>query len=439
MLYYFFQLRHPIAILALTALAGTVMAFRIGLLSKGKTQLLLVGLFLLAAIHFTRAGSGHNGRNLHFNEFTHYYFGGKYFKEVGYTKLYQAIAVGLEETGLAKLESIRNLEDKSHYVSREQFMMQAELTRNLFSPARWEELKQDLIAFQTATGQQVTWQQALRDAGYNVSPAGVLSSRIFTWISPKFFHLITSIDVALFLAIMALLAWSFGSVAMLAAGSLVMLFPSGTFAIFDYSGGSCLRLLWVFWLTLGFALYRRHPLASGGAFALAALERIFPAAFAVAAVIISVSHIFSSSSRADLKRPITWRHPVLLIAGEVGVGAAILIISASTWPGSWRAFFPYILNHSQTFLFTNHFGWWRAIAFYPGIAEIAFSPNNPEIFADWSRYLRERVQWPYFRVLALGIGGTIWLRSARILPAAAAIGLMGLRLSSWRLFRRITI
>jgi hypothetical protein len=108
-----------------------------GVLRRRATGWLLAGLCTFGVWQYPFFGALHAGRLIHPNEFTHYYFGGKYFDEIGYQKFYIAIAVGLEEATGSPVDRVRDLENKGGYISRAEFIAQAPAIKSRFTPARW--------------------------------------------------------------------------------------------------------------------------------------------------------------------------------------------------------------------------------------------------------------------------------------------------------------
>ena len=115
-------------------------------------------------------------------------------------------------------------------------------------------------------------------------------------------------------------------------------------------------MLWVFWLTLGLFFYRRNqPLWAGVAFALATTDRLFPGAFAAAAVVVSAAAAWRTSRSVRILEPGPWRFVVLLVAGGVLAVVVGVAVPELIWPGAWRSFAANISEHTH-YLFSNHFG-----------------------------------------------------------------------------------
>lgn len=410
---------------ALLTLAVVAALNHQGVLRRRVTGWLLAGLCTFGVWQYPFFGALHAGRNIHPNEFTHYYFGGKYFDEIGYQKFYIAIAIGLEEATGSPVDRVRDLENKGGYISRAEFIAKAPAIKSRFTPARWRAFVSDLRELaQKIPG--FTYQTTLLDAGFNGSPTWVLFSRLITWIPPAHAYFVTSVDVLLTAGAVCLLGIAFGWPEALMGLALFLYFPSGAFSTFDWTGGSVLRLLWVFWLTLGLFFYRRNqPLWAGVAFALATLDRLFPGAFAAAAVIVPAVEAWRTSRSFRIFKPGPWRFVVLLAAGGVLAAAVSGSIPELLWPGAWRGFAANISEHTH-YLFSNHFGWSKVAAFYPEQGDVVFSNLTPRIFADWSAAMLLRTHWPFFVVSGFVVWALIWIFSPLRLPAEAAICLMGL-------------
>lgn len=421
------SLSHPICLLALTILAFfALFGNELKRASERYKQLWLLALALFGLWQYTMFGQFIASRHLHVHDFSHYFLGGKYFEELGYKNLYRAWALGLEEGLSIKVEQIRNLRDKSKYENWEEVKLHSDEIRGLFSPLRWRNFVSDIRGLHKVAP-EADWAKMVRDAGFNPSPAWLLFSRCFSWISPSLWIVLSSIDAILLAACFCFLGRTFGWTNSLFGLCLVFYFPSGEFSSYRWTGGSFLRWSWLFWLTLGFcALQRKWMLIAGFAFAIAGLERLFPIGFALGAFISTCAAAFRSCGFAGIKTPSQneWRHALALGFGGTMGACAVYLATEMLWPGSWMGFVSSIQGHTQ-FLFTNHFGWWRAISFYPEMGKIGFSENVPSIFADWSQIMAQRLYWPFFMVWMVFVLISIWILGPMRLPPLASAILMG--------------
>src|SRR6478735_117191 len=152
----------------------------------------------------------------HRHEFYHYYLGSKFFKEIGYTELYECTAVAEVELGRGAAVAKRDLRDlhvnlikpiKDTYV-----LSNPEKCKNKFSAARWEDWKKDVDWFyHSSVGSY--WDNMQKDHGYNPPPVWGMTGKLFASIAPAgdtFFNILSMIDVALHVGIVLLFYWAFG-------------------------------------------------------------------------------------------------------------------------------------------------------------------------------------------------------------------------------------
>src|SRR5262245_23637537 len=101
-------------------------------------RVIIVSAILFSSAVFHNVGSIRGGTFVHYGEMFHYYLGTKYFKEVGYYDLYNAVVTADSEQGNA-LADVPFLTDLRTYqnIQRETVLRDAVRVRNLFSEERW--------------------------------------------------------------------------------------------------------------------------------------------------------------------------------------------------------------------------------------------------------------------------------------------------------------
>src|SRR5262245_6228613 len=138
-----------------------------------RTKIIVVSAILFSAAVFHDAGGLRGGTFVHYGEMFHYYLGSKYFKELGYYELYNAVVTADTEQGNA-LADIPFLTDLRTYknIQRETVLGDAVRVRGLFSEERWNSFKDDVSFFKTATGMPRSpgLRALVMDHGYNASP-----------------------------------------------------------------------------------------------------------------------------------------------------------------------------------------------------------------------------------------------------------------------------
>lgn len=210
---------------------------------------------------------------------TYYYLNSKYFHELGYTRLYEAMLVADAEASLAffdvheyrDLVAYEELQPRAHALSRA-----SEIKRH-FTPEQWAAFRHDLN-YITAHNIRGGWKYFFSDHGYNPPPTWTLIGGTFSRLVPvEHMKWITMIDFALVALMMLVIGRVFGSHALLIA----LLFYTVTFSgRWPVLGQSILRFDWLVALVLAVCALKkdRHGLA-GSLLAYAACSRVFPAIF----------------------------------------------------------------------------------------------------------------------------------------------------------------
>jgi len=233
-------------------------------------------LLIAAAVAYPNFGVAHPGRgHIHYWDVYHYFMGGKYLPELGYTHLYEATYVAGREMGaFADATAIRDL---TTYDFRDPRTLDASTVRARFTPERWQAFKRDLVFI----GNHIReWPGPLLDRGYNDPPPRAQLLHLLVGRVPATMAsltVLTAIDYGL-AAIALVVVWrTFGA---LPAALSFALFWLSFFARFDFIGGALLRWDWIVALLLAVAaLARDRPVLAGLGFAYAALARIFPVVF----------------------------------------------------------------------------------------------------------------------------------------------------------------
>lgn len=377
-------------------------------LTRPKKELFL--LWIIAGLGvFTSVRFGEfQPQGIHVHDTWHYQVGSKFFGNVGYTGLYEATVAALYE--LSKEGKIREERvPKFIRILRNKGAGNEEVTPEKASewkvkyfgnsPEEWENFKETIRKYEENFSP--TWDRMVRDAGYNPSPwwttIGIMLNFLFRDINS--YKVMIHLD-SLLIALSFFLLWkTFGVKPALYALSLITFFPQGGLSIYDYIGGSMLRTSWAAFLTLGVCFFhKRVYFWAGAALALSTLERVFPGAFAASAGLILLAQSLSEAkmNKEPMRRAI---QPLFSLAagGLLTTLVVILITFLVIHPHCWKEFLAYIPSHTGV-LYTNHFGWNRAISFFPSISEMDFQITH-HVFYLWSESLFERNNWLIFIVL----------------------------------------
>jgi hypothetical protein len=368
-------------------------------------------------------------------EFFHYYLGGKYLPELGYTRLYACTAVADAEQGVdISRWLLRDLRDDSITPASAAVQSRAQECRSAFSSSRWASFGSDVRTLRRWMGPSA-WASARTDHGFNATPAwAVLPSTLMRAgpASDGQLALLALLDPALLLGLLAVIAWAFGwEAACIAAGY----WGVNALGQFGWTGGGLLRYDWLFALVVGLAaLKRNRAVLAGFALTYAALVRIFPV-FVLGALVLKVA-VECLEHRSV--QPARRRAAILVgsLAAVLLVGAASVWMNGGTWV--WREAAANIEKHMRT-QSGNTLGVILLLSHEPEARlELLRDPLLPDSTAPWAarRALVQRrmrgVQWAvalgYVLLLALAVRGVPdWL------AAVLGLGLMPilLKLSSY--------
>jgi hypothetical protein len=212
---------------------------------------------------------------------TYYYLNSKYFSEIGYDHLYEAMLVADRE-GPHNLDEVKRYRDLTTYKELHptaRAISRAPEIKALFAPERWSSFVTD-VAFLTSRGAKGGFEYFFIDHGYNPPPPWTLVGGALSELVPvEHLKWLTSIDILLITALMIAIARVWSVQAMLIALAFYLCTFSGRWPVL---GQSILRFDWVSALVACVIALRskRHGLA-GAFFAYAACNRIFPAIFAL--------------------------------------------------------------------------------------------------------------------------------------------------------------
>ena len=345
------------------------------------------GYYNWGAYHFT-------GR-IHYHEFFHYYMGAKYFKEVGYTGLYECACLAEAEDGFRRRVEMREIRDlrrnelvPARYVFEDPERYKRGFVRP-FTPERWEAFKKDAAFFRSRGGIEI-WERMLNDHGYNASPVWNIAGSLLANLAPaseSFINLLGWIDPILVLLAFGFVIWAFGwRVACIAA----LFFGTNEPALYTWTGGCYLRQDWFLSMVAGICLLRRaKPLLGGASLALSALLRIFPIAF-LAGVGLRLLWLLYRERRID---PIGAR----IVAGAV-LAVVILLPLSNVVAGSARAWPEFVRNarkHTETPL-TNNMGLRTVVSFrWETRQKFTYDPSLNDPFHQYKEARRAAFRSPF--------------------------------------------
>ena len=266
--------------------------------------------------------------NFHFHGFVHkwevfhYYMGGKYLPELGYTRLYTCTAVVDAEDGL-DLDGrvMRDLRD-NRLVPVATLLERSDECRGRFSGDRWRAFRDDTRFFREALG-ETGWLGIRRDHGFNGTPAWAVVAGVLARLGPASWTqigLLVLLDLGAILAIFVLIGRAFGlESACLAAG----FWGVNALSVWGWTGGGFLRYDWVLWLVVGIVALRAGRPATGGlALGYSAALRVFPVFAILGLALKTALEMASERSLAPLRRQARF------VAGVAAAG--ILFLAGSS-------------------------------------------------------------------------------------------------------------
>jgi len=323
------------------------------------TRALIVLAVVFSFAVFHNLGTFRGGTFVHVADMFHYYLGTKYFNEVGYSDLYNAVIVADTEQGnqLARLPFYTDLRTYQN-TQRANALADASRIRHLFSDERWSAFKDDVAFFKTATGMPRSpgLMFLLMDHGYNGSPVSTLILGTLANIVPVTqLHLLAFLDVFLMLTMSGLVFRTFG----FEMGALFSVyFCVNVLNPYDFISGCFLRYDWLFYIVVAVCLLERGRYASSAFFlALSAMIRIFPVVLFYGMAVIIFKNV--KATRAVDKKHVRF----ILAAGVTGVALFLLpAVSLGSVLQPWKDFSEKIAFHDRG-VYVNHLGL-RGIALF---------------------------------------------------------------------------
>jgi len=325
-----------------------------------RTKAIVVSAILLSSAVFHNLGTIRGGTFVHYGEMFHYYLGSKYFKEVGYYELYNAVIAADTEQDNA-LAGIPFFTDLRTYrnIQRETVLGDAGRVKSLFSEERWNAFKDDVSFFKTATGMPRApgLRVLVMDHGYNASPASTFVLGILTNAIPVTqLWLLAALDVLLVAAMIGLVFRTFG----FEMGALFSIyFYVNVLNDYDYISGSLLRYDWLLYIVAAVCLLKKGRYASSSFFlTLSAMMRVFPAMLFYG-IAVSFFQKVKAARTVDKKFK-----RFILTAGATGLLLFLLPAVSSGSLRPWNDFFAKTELHDSG-VYVNHLGLRGVVLFEP--------------------------------------------------------------------------
>lgn len=341
---------------------------------------------------------------LHLWDSVHYFLGGKYVREVGYTKLYDCIGASAERRGRSEIFErgiMRRLDDNVRVPGSA--IRRADADCSTFSAARAREFDADLTALgQLELPYGMPIEAFANDRGYMATPFGAAVHHLVTARAAPthaFFLTFAWLDGVCLALVVVLLGWGFG----LRPATFVAV-ALGVGAPWDYYwlGGAFDRHTWL----LVFAgamvtLHRGHAKTAGVLLATLVLHRAFPVGFALGAL------LFAWLPRSDQAPAGAAAGPRMLATFTVTMVAGLAIGGLVAGPSAWLEFAERLTVHVNTPV-ANELGLGAGLRLLAGDLESTFDPSQLDGVLPWQQavhaldHARAPLRW-------LGALAALWL------------------------------
>jgi hypothetical protein len=387
---------------------------------RDRALLVLGGLSLLTYFNF---GFAHFGNMIHDWEWTHYYVGSKYFRELSYDRLYECIAIADVEEGLRHRVETRKLTNlRTNALERtDDILAHPERCKEHFTEARWQAFKHDVKFFRDRQSAR-RWDDLQTDHGYNGTPVWNIAGSVLANLAPAStaqLYTLALLDPLYLLGLVALVIWAFGwPVACVGLLVFATNFPSR----FYWTGGSFLRWDWLFYLVAAICCLKKdRPRLAGLALGYSTLLRIFPLFVFSGPLLAAGYHLF--------KHRTLDRRTINFFAGAAL--AVAFLVPASLYVGggvdAYRRFAQNTAKHKETPL-TNYMGLRTVVAYRP--SEAGHMLRNDSYTDPWIKWKQARLRGfsdarPIYYLISLAFLGLLFLAIKERPPwQAAALGVM---------------
>jgi hypothetical protein len=373
---------------------------------------------LLAMLAFAAWASWWNFGHFHYpdylqiHEHFHYYIGSKYFHEIGYTRLYDCVAVADIEDGLRRDVArrwMRNLETNVLETS-ERITRNPSLCTSHFSPERWASFKGDVAWFRSHRTPE-NWRLSQMDHGYNATPVWGVAGQLLAATGPASttrLTLLALIDPALLLVAWGFVWWAFGWRVLCVA---LIWWGTNYPARYIWTGGAFLRADWLAFSIISVCLAKRGWMAASGfTLTYAALLRIFPGFIVIGLVLNAVARMWRT--RSFRLQPAHYRFAAgasLALVFLLGVSAMVVGRGFSGGVEAWRGFVSNSEKHLSTPV-TNNMGLKTVVAYSLDTRVATISDYYLDAPFDTWRAARRRLaaeRAPIFWLLTLAFLGML--------------------------------
>lgn len=225
---------------------------------------------------------------LHEHDFFHYYFGARYFPELGYMRLYACTAAALRERAQARgevspIRFVRRLDAPGETLAGAALERAESECRGHFSAARWQAFRADIETLGARLPDWNAWQGTLADLGNNSPPTWNLYATLLANGVPLTARALDGwplVDqLLLFVLVPLVVGRTLGLRALLVYG---LAYCASPLAFLGWTGGSFGRADWYVALVCGLCALARGRLRWAAVLlAFASACRVFPVLFMV--------------------------------------------------------------------------------------------------------------------------------------------------------------
>ncbi len=368
----------------------------------------------------------HFGNFIHRWDTFHYYVGAKYFKELGFERLYECVAIAdAEEPGLRRRVELRKITNlrTNDLESTADILAHPERCRSHFTDQRWAAFKYDIAFFRKPESPK-RWDDTSTDHGYNATPVWGILGTFLSNLSPASetqIFLINLLDPAYYVGMIAMVWWAFGwRVTAVAMAIFATNFPNR----FYWTGGAMLRWDWLFYSTAAVCwLKKEKPLLAGLALGYATLLRVFPGFIVAGPGVALLVDLWRNRRATGKLTPLTplSRKYVRFFAGGALAFAILIPLSFTTSHGvqSYRDFVKNSIKHKETPL-TNYMGLRTVVAYRP--STVGRKMKDGTLTDPWIKWKRARIDG-YHQALPLYL--------AIVAGWIALMGFAALRADPW--------
>jgi hypothetical protein len=200
---------------------------------------------------------------VHTHEQYHFFFGSKYLEELRYDALYDASIVAYAETEPGRARRIEPRDPMTFEMAQSPLgRPRADEVRARFDDASWERFREEVRFFFESRHLSP---RVLTDHGNTGSPTWAMVASVFTRtipLSDAGMNAFALLDVVLMGIFFGAVFWAFGA----RTGYLTMIVGLCVPIVWDWLGGSILRMDWIFALGMASCFLARKKHALAGAF-----------------------------------------------------------------------------------------------------------------------------------------------------------------------------